>query len=86
MDGLEKASILNKINYNKQYDIDSTDLYKRLKLVCLDTEFYADQKFNEDKTNKNEFRRNLDILKEVTDTRYNLVMNLIKEENIPFDD
>ena len=33
MDGLEKASILNKINYNKQYDIDSTDLYKRLKEI-----------------------------------------------------
>jgi len=33
VDGLEKASILNKINYNKQYDIDSTDLYKRLKEI-----------------------------------------------------
>ena len=31
VDGLEKASILNKISYNKQYDIDSTDLYARLK-------------------------------------------------------
>ncbi len=31
VDGLEKASILNKINYNKQYDLDSTDLHARLK-------------------------------------------------------
>ena len=31
VDGLEKASLLNKINYNKQYDLDSTDLYARLK-------------------------------------------------------
>ena len=31
VDGLEKASILNKISYNKQYDIDSSDLYARLK-------------------------------------------------------
>ena len=31
VDGLEKATILNKISYNEKYDIDSTDLYKRLK-------------------------------------------------------
>ena len=31
VDGLEKASILNKINYNKQYDLDSAELYARLK-------------------------------------------------------
>ena len=31
VDGLEKASILNKIQYNKQYDIDSSDLIARLK-------------------------------------------------------
>ena len=31
VDGLEKASILNKISYNKQYDSDSTELYTRLK-------------------------------------------------------
>ena len=31
VDGLEKATILNKISYNEKYEIDSTDLYKRLK-------------------------------------------------------
>ena len=31
VDGLEKASILNKINYNKTYGIDSTELIARLK-------------------------------------------------------
>ena len=31
VDGLEKASILNKISYNEKYGLDSTELIKRLK-------------------------------------------------------
>ena len=31
VDGLEKASILNKISYNEKYGLDSTELLKRLK-------------------------------------------------------
>ena len=36
MDGLEKASILNKISYNEQHGIDSTDLLARLKEIELE--------------------------------------------------
>ena len=36
VDGLEKASILNKISYNVQHGIDSTDLLARLKEIELE--------------------------------------------------
>jgi len=36
VDGLEKASILNKISYNEKYGLDSTDLLKRLKEIELE--------------------------------------------------
>ena len=36
VDGLEKASILNKISYNEKYGLDSTELLARLKEIELE--------------------------------------------------
>jgi len=64
---------------------DFSNLYVKFR-DFLDDEFYADLKFNEDRKDQSELRGTLDILKEINDTRYNYVMNLLKEQNIPYDE